>query len=296
MINTLKYLFVFVVIVGGAVLALFSIIDLPKEDAHVSQTQDESYKHIAYTIDEESVELGTSTAYFGNEVVIDLNHDGKDDRVFLIVNNSAGSGVFYYAVAAIATEHGYEGSRAYFLGDRIAPQATDISKNPAHKDVIVVNFAERAPNEPMTASPSIAKSVYLKWDEASNQFGVVENNFEGEASSEQMTLTMKKWMWQEATNATGERILPRRPEVFSLTFKTDGTVGISTDCNGAGGSYRASGGMLGITEVFSTMMYCEGSQEQEYLALVQEVTSYGYTEKGALVLTLRGGKGSMLFK
>ena len=38
-----------------------------------------------------------------------------------------------------------------------------------------------APGEPMTAQPSVGKSVYLKLDPATMQFGIVEPNFEGES-------------------------------------------------------------------------------------------------------------------
>ena len=154
------------------------------------------HKSAQYMIDGESVRLmnGTSerevapgsastvvTRYFGNELATDLDGDGDDDIAFIVTQSSGGSGTFYYAVAAINTESGYVGSDGYLLGDRIAPQSTEVSSNPRHKNVVVFNYADRAQDEPMTTDPSIGKSVYLKIDPMFMQWGIVEPDFEGES-------------------------------------------------------------------------------------------------------------------
>ena len=122
-----------------------------------------------------------TTRYFGNELTTDLNNDGREDVVFLLTQQRGGSGTFFYAVAALNTEAGYRGSDGYLLGDRIAPQTTVVSRNPRHKNVIVVNYADRRPDEPMTAQPSIGKSVYLKLDTETVRWGIVVPDFEGES-------------------------------------------------------------------------------------------------------------------
>jgi len=122
------------------------------------------------------------TKYFGNELKTDLNNDGREDVIFLLTEYAGGTGTFYYAVAALNTEKGYVGSDGYFLGDRIAPQTTEVSQNPRHKNVIVVNYADRRSIDPMTAQPSVGKSVYLKLDPQTMRWGVVEPNFEGESN------------------------------------------------------------------------------------------------------------------
>lgn len=121
------------------------------------------------------------TRYFGNEIRADLNGDGREDMAFIITQNRGGSGTFFYAVAALNTPEGFVGSDGYLLGDRIAPQSTNISTNPRHVNVVVFNYADRAPGEPMTTEPSVGKSVYLKIDPASMQWGIVEPDFEGES-------------------------------------------------------------------------------------------------------------------
>lgn len=141
------------------------------------------YREVEYVIEGERIKLGGETRYFGNELMTDLDGDGRDDVVFLVTHEPGGSGTFFYVVAALATDVGYVGSDGYFLGDRIAPQTTEVSQNPRHKNVIVVNYAERAPGEPMAAEPSVGKSAYLKIVPETMQWAIVEPDFAGEAET-----------------------------------------------------------------------------------------------------------------
>ncbi len=118
-------------------------------------------------VDGNSIEPGTyvSTGYFGNEVFADITADGKEDVVFLLTQETGGSGLFFYVVAAIQTEDGYRGSAGYFLGDRIAPQTTE------YKDgVVIVNYTDRAIGEPFTTPPSVGKSTRLTFDDETMLF------------------------------------------------------------------------------------------------------------------------------
>lgn len=133
---------------------------------------DANYKDIAYAIDGQAVTLVNGKAevesapgsasktimqYFGNEAVGDLNGDGSPDIAFLLTQTGGGSGTFYYVVVALKTASGYKGSNAILLGDRIAPQTTEIKDG-----VLLVNYADRKPGEPMTAQPSVGVSKYFK--------------------------------------------------------------------------------------------------------------------------------------
>ena len=99
------------------------------------------------------------TRYFGNEARGDLNFDGREDRAFLVTQEAGGSGLFYYAVAAIQTDSGYKTTNAFFVGDRIAPQPTYI---PPNSGEIQVNYADRNEGEPMTAPLSRGVTLLLK--------------------------------------------------------------------------------------------------------------------------------------
>lgn len=155
------------------------------------------YKDAEYVIDGQRVKLKDgyaeteaapntvskiTTRVFGNELMTDLDADGDEDVAFIITQNTGGTGTFYYAVAALNTENGYVGSEGYLLGDRIAPQKTNISPNPRQVGVVVFNYADRVADEPMSTSPSIGKSVYLKIVPGTNTWAIVEPNFEGESA------------------------------------------------------------------------------------------------------------------
>ncbi len=98
-----------------------------------------------------------TTRYFGNDATGDLNGDGRNDTAFLIAQEGGGSGVFYYVAAAINTPGGYKVTNTILLGDRIAPQTTEIRNGE-----VLVNYAERKAGEPMTAEPSVGVTKMFK--------------------------------------------------------------------------------------------------------------------------------------
>lgn len=85
-----------------------------------------------------------------------LNGDDKWDAAMILRRSGAGSGVFYYAVAAIFTPEGPETVEGFPLGDRIVPQSILVDKGHA-----VVTYLDRAPGEPMTAPPSVPVTKML---------------------------------------------------------------------------------------------------------------------------------------
>ena len=99
------------------------------------------------------------TQYFGNAATGTLGGNGVTGVAFLLTQDGGGSGTFYYVAAALKTPSGYQGTNAIFLGDRIAPQTTQIRDGE-----IIVNYADRASGEPMSAQPSIGVSKYFRID------------------------------------------------------------------------------------------------------------------------------------
>lgn len=233
-----------------------------------------------------------TTKYFGNELVTDLNDDGREDIVFLITQDMTGSGNFYYVVAALNTERGYIGSSAMLLGDRIAPQTTEKGKG----KIIIVNYADRAPGEPFSTQPSVGKSMWLIFDANAMQFGEVQKNFEGEADPLKMTLSMKKWVWISALYNDERELKPNRTNAFTLTFNSDGKFSATTDCNSMGGTYTATAGIISFSNIFQTEMYCEGSQESDFAKLLENASGYHFTSRGELILDLKFDSGSVIFR
>jgi len=89
----------------------------------------------------------------------DVNDDDLEDTVVLLTYNAGGSGTFFYVVLAIQKKQGYEGTNAIFIGDRIAPQTTEIRSGE-----IIVNYADRYPWESFTDQTSVVKSKYLIYE------------------------------------------------------------------------------------------------------------------------------------
>jgi heat shock protein HslJ len=232
------------------------------------------------------------TRYFGNELTTDLDSDGREDKIFLLTQNAGGSGTFYYVVAALNTDRGYVGSEALLLGDRIAPQTTEKGEG----KVVVVNYADRAPGEPLAATPTVGKSIWLLLDAQAMQFGEVEQDFEGEVDPSRMSLAMKTWTWISATYNDGREVRPAGTEPFTLTFESDGTFTATTDCNSMSGSYTADTATISFSEIAMTKMYCEGSQEAEFVALLQNTAGYHFTSRGELIFDLKFDSGSVLFR
>lgn len=258
------------------------------------------YKEATYIIDGQPVKIGENgVRYFGNEAKGDLNGDMVPDIAFLITQNTGGSGTFYYLVGAIQhQDNTYQGTHAVFLGDRIAPQTTEyhgFSGLPG--GYVVMNYADRAEGEPMTAQPSVGKSIWLKLDPAVMQFGEIVQDFEGEADPSKMTLGMKKWYWVSAQYEDGRQLFPRNPSAFTLTFDEKAkTVSVGTDCNSGGGSYTQKGETLLFSSIASTLMFCAESQETEFFQLLEHTSGFHFTSRGELILHLKFDSGTVTFR
>jgi len=125
---------------------------------------------------------------------------------------------------------------------------------------------------------------------------IVGENLEGEADPSRMTLGMTEWRWVKALYNDGREVVPKKFGAFSLTFGTDGRFSAKTDCNSMGGSYKTSGNLITFSEIMSTLIYCEGSQESEFSTLLQNTENYHFTSRGELILGLKYDSGSVIFR
>lgn len=292
---------------AAASLAACSSGTAPGSTAASAGVPRADYKNIAYSIGGQTVRLidgvaeapaapGSAakivTRYFGNEVRGDLNADGREDVAFLLTQETGGSGTFFYAVVALDLPSGLVGSQGLLLGDRIAPQTTELRRN----GIIVVNYADRAPDESFSDPPSVGKSIWLKLNPTTMRLGEVVQDFEGEANPASMKLDMKTWTWISAVG-DGNEVVPRQADAFTLMFGADGTFSATTDCNRVRGGYTAQGSDLKFAEgMAATRMFCADSQETVFTALLAKTASYRFTSRGELVLELAGGAGSMTFR
>ena len=300
----IKIIFLVIILITLGAILWYGNATAPHGNSPESPT---GYKNTSYNIGGTNVTLEnghaetpaapgsaskTVTEYFGNEIRKDLNDDGREDVVFLLTQNSGGTGTFFYVVAAVATDNGYVGSKAFPLGDRIAPQTTESGNG----KVVIVNYADRRPNEPMTTQPSVGKSASLVLDAQTLEWGVVETDFEGEADPSKMTLTMKTWNWIKALYNNGQQIVPQDSKRFTLTFLPEGRFTATTDCNSIIGNYEVKKNAISFEQTATTQRYCKGSQEREFAGLLADSASYHFTSKGELILDLKFDSGSVIFR
>jgi heat shock protein HslJ len=128
-------------------------------------------------------------------------------------------------------------------------------------------------------------------DEATDDADSVDTDAVAEPT---VDITSGVWLWQEA-NVAGQTVRPLKPGVFSLTFDAAGSVAIGTDCNNMGGQYTYSGGVLTFSQIISTMMACDGSQESAFAALLNEPLKVMFPDTTTMVLTLPDAAGTATF-
>ena len=104
------------------------------------------------------------------------------------------------------------------------------------------------------------------------------------------------WQWTSVTTKpTGETTTVAKPQDYTITFRTDGTLSGKADCNTFSGTYSQASG-FSITLGATTMAACaEGSLGQQYLELLSAVVAGGPDGQGNLALENAGGEKRMLF-
>jgi heat shock protein HslJ len=115
-----------------------------------------------------------------------------------------------------------------------------------------------------------------------------------EASAADDQSLIGTWTWKELIHEGGEIHTPHNADAFTLTFDANGHVQGTTDCNGLSGTYTLENGMLTVGPVIQTRMYCEGSQEQEFVSALQLGSlAVSFQGTNTLVLLLPDNAGSL---
>lgn len=158
-----------------------------------------------------------------------------------------------------------------------------IYKSPRVVEEVVPIPAENVPVIP--ASPVVPAPI------------IVPENPEGEAEPSVMKLDMKTWQWIQVSYNDGRKITPKKSERFNLTFRNDGTFSATTDCNGVGGNYTVGADRrITFSNMMSTLMFCEGSQEGEFRNVLEDANVYSFTSRGELLIDLKFDSGTATFK
>jgi len=92
----------------------------------------------------------------GEPISGDLDRDSMEDAALFIIYQGGGSGTFYYIGAALAERGQFRGINTILLGDRISGPIAMIQNG-----LIIVNYFDRKPSEPMAAVPNLEQTRYF---------------------------------------------------------------------------------------------------------------------------------------
>jgi heat shock protein HslJ len=261
---------------------------------------------------------------FGEPVYGELSADGVMDAVYYLTKETGGSGTFFYAVFALGSESGYVGKEAVFLGDRIAPQNINIIEGDAvanfaerapgesfavppsigksvylHYDIATDTVGEVVQDFEGEADASRLTLTTKEWEWVKTEYaedsctcpaGYTQTGDSCDpACRNSNPPCMAPSIACESPTTSNGAVTPKTAGAFTLTFTGEGTVAIGTDCNSMSGTYEKAGSGSGkqsfsFGPIASTMMYCEGSQEQDFSGMLTKTNAYAFTSKGELLL------------
>ena len=85
------------------------------------------------------------------------------------------------------------------------------------------------------------------------------------------------------------------PDLYTITFQTDGTAIVKADCNTAHLSYTTNGNQLTIKTGPMTLVYCgTASLSNEFVQALEQATTY--TVQGSTLTINSGSNGAMNFR
>lgn len=116
------------------------------------------------------------------------------------------------------------------------------------------------------------------------------------AAADPNAITGIVWKWQTLNDtAAGTSMRVDNPDKYTIVFNTDGTTTGQADCNTFSGTYSQASGFT-ITVQPDVMAACDqGSMDQQFLNLLDEVAAGGPDGAGGLKLQTAGGAQSLLF-
>lgn len=103
--------------------------------------------------------------------------------------------------------------------------------------------------------------------------------------------------WKLVSYGNAANPTPALPDVeTSITFGADGQLGGTVGCNTFGGGYKVSGGQVTFEGIFSTLMFCEGTSDQEssVLAILSDKTLRFSISGNQLTLTSADGSSLII--
>jgi heat shock protein HslJ len=223
----------------------------------------------------------------------DLNGDGVDDAVVILVANPGGSGTFY-SLEAVGNDGGEPVHLAsYPLGDRVRVRSLAVEGGQ-----IALEMVAHGPDDPMCCPTQVVRNTYALEggalvEKGSEAIGTVEKPGEAAAPPE---LLGRPWYWQSYLDTAGVGdISVGDPAKYMVVFLPDGTYHILADCNSGSGRYTVDGSRLTLEPGPITLAACgPGSLDAQFLAKLGDVVTF-VLEGGKLFLNLKMDVGDMVF-
>lgn len=107
-------------------------------------------------------------------------------------------------------------------------------------------------------------------------------------------LTDETWTWVKTDGENDIVVTPKNISAFTITLNATGTINGTTDCNNFFGTYKLETNELTFGPLGATKMFCENSQENDFMNILQKVTEYSISEDNNLIL--KSASGTMMFR
>lgn len=108
-------------------------------------------------------------------------------------------------------------------------------------------------------------------------------------------LAANTWIWEETITADGSQVTPATPGAFTLTFSPEGQLSGTTDCNNFNAPFSLENTALYVSDFAMTRMFCENSQEAQFLNMIASAQYIFFTAEQDLTLLLADDAGSVVF-
>jgi heat shock protein HslJ len=129
-------------------------------------------------------------------------------------------------------------------------------------------------------------------------FGATVGNIAAQATPEaESSASTPPVVWQllAIETAGSPTVYSDDPSRYTVQFLEDGSLVVKADCNNGSGTYTVEGYALTIPPFATTLVACEPpTLDAQFVAGLNDVVAFAYA-RDTLVLTLRDGKGALVF-
>jgi len=203
----------------------------------------------------------------------DLNGDGVDDAVVVLVESSGGSGNFRYLAAVLNQDGSPENVATQLIGDREQVQSVTIDGAE-----VSVKALTHGPEDPMCCPTEEITLTYRFDGEQLVKISEERSSEETPTDEAPAALNGTQWTLASYVDSQGETVHVLPDTELTAQFTTDQIAG-SAGCNDYFASYQIDGAGLTVGPVGATRKACDEpagimAQERDYLAALKAATGY----------------------